>query len=124
MKLKMTNLITIRIVNSKSKAGGLLSSWTSITGKRLHEDMGDWWLREEDLRTSRRDRWPGWRPTSGTSSSYKENSKHQEVQHQLLWKDLVLTKPYLETVVVQDINSSVLLEPVEECRMMDIGPTG
>ena len=121
VKLKMTNLITIRIVNSKSKAGGLLSSWTSIAGKRLRDDMGDWWLREEDLIASRRDRWPGWRPTSGTSSSYKENSEHQEMKHQHLWKDLVLTKPYLETAVVKDINimrglgeDSVMLEPVDD----------
>ena len=131
VKLKMTNLITIRIVNSKSKAGGLLSSWTSIAGKRLRDDMGDWWLREEDLKVSRRDRWPGWRPTSGTSSSYKENSEHQEMKHQHLWKDLVLTKPYLETAVVKDIDimrglgeDSVMLEPVDDCRMMDIGLAG
>ena len=58
VKLKMTYLITIRIVNSKSKAGGLLPSWTSIAGKRLHDDMGDWLLKEEDLITSRRDTWP------------------------------------------------------------------
>ena len=81
-KLKMTNLITKRIINSKTKAADFLPSILNNMGKRLHGDMGDWWLREEDLTTSRRDTWPSWRYTTGTSSSCEEDCEYQEaVQH-------------------------------------------
>ena len=68
-KLKMTNLVTKRIIISKSKAGDLLPTISSNTGKRFRDDQGEWWLREEDLTSSRRDPWPGWRYTPGISST-------------------------------------------------------
>ena len=61
--VKMTNLVTKRIIISKPKAGDLLSTISNSTGKRFREDQGEWWLREEDLTSSRRDPWPGWRYT-------------------------------------------------------------
>ena len=65
------------------------------------------------------------RSTTRTSSSCEEDSECQEVQHQHLWKDLELTKPYLETEAMADIKNSlgedsVKLEPLDEYMVMDI----
>ena len=94
-KLKMTDLNTVRILNSISKAGSLLSVRRQMSGKWLREDPGDWWLRERDLSSSRP--WPSRRGTSRTStSSYKEENECQR-KHHLLWRHLDLAKPYLES---------------------------
>ena len=96
-KLQMTDLNTIRIINSISKAGSLLSVRRQMSGKRLREDPGDWWLRKRDLSSSRREPWPSRRGTSRTStSSYKEENECQR-KHHLLWRHLDLAKPYLES---------------------------
>ena len=52
-KLQMTNLNTIRIINSISKAGNLLSVRRQMAGKRLRDGPGGWWLSERDLSSSR-----------------------------------------------------------------------
>ena len=90
----MTNLKTIRIVNSISKAGNLLSVRRQMAGKRLRDDPGGWWLSERDLSTSRREPWPSRRSTSGASPSYEEENEQQN-EHHLLWRHLDMSKPYL-----------------------------
>ena len=100
-KLQMTNLTTIRIINTMSKAGHLLSVTGQRSGKRLRDSPGVWWLRERDLSSTRRRRpWPSRRcrstSTSGTPpSSYNEENKCQR-KHLLLWRQLKLTDAYLE----------------------------
>ena len=48
-KLQMMDLKTMRIVNSISKSGNLLSLRGQMAGKRLRDDPGGWWLSERDL---------------------------------------------------------------------------
>ena len=60
----------------------------------------------------------------------KENENNvfecQEVQHQLLWKNLELTKPYLETEVMADIKTSLGKDSVklDEHMVMDFELSG
>ena len=99
-KQKMTNLNTIRIMNSMSKAGHLLSIRGQVSGKRLRDNPGVWWLRERDLSSTRREPWPSRRgrstSTSRTSpSSYSDENECQR-KHLLLWRHLELSDAYLE----------------------------
>jgi hypothetical protein len=120
-------LVTKRILLSKSKAGDIFST---STGKRFRDDQGEWWLREEDLTSSRRDTWPSWRYSPGNSSSLTWNKEDDYVYQeamQHLWRNLDMTKPYLEPEVMEDIMNSlgedgVKLETVEEDMVMDLEP--
>jgi hypothetical protein len=128
-KLKCTNLVTKRVITSKSKAGDIFST---STGKRFRDELGEWWLQEEDLTSSRsrRDPWPSWRYRTGNSSSLtwnKEDDYGYQEAMQHLWKNLDMTKPYLESEVMEDIMNSVgedgvKLETVEDDMVMDLEP--
>ena len=91
-KLQMTDLKTVRIMNSISKAGSILSVRQQIAGKRLRDYPGDWWLRERDLSSSRRKPWPSRRGTSRASSSCEEENECQR-KHHLIWRHLDLAEP-------------------------------
>ena len=141
LKLKFTNLVTKRIVQTKSnkihqttksKSGDILST---STGKRFREELGEWWLREEDLTSSRRDTWPSRRCSPGniiTSSSsssawnMEEDFVYQEaVKH--LWIDLDMARAYPEPEMMEYImddleEDGVKLETVEEDMVMDLEP--
>ena len=97
-KLQITDLKTIRIINSISKAGNLLSVRRQMAGKRLRDGPGGWWLSERDLSSSRREPWPSRRGSSGASSSCEEENECQR-KHHLLWRHLDLSEPYLESGV-------------------------
>ena len=71
-----------------------------VSGKRLRDNPGVWWLRERDLSSTRREPWPSRRgrstSTSRTSpSSYSDENECQR-KHLLLWRHLELTDAYLE----------------------------
>ena len=110
-KLQMTNLITLQILNSKSKAGDLLFARRQMAGKRLRDDPGVWWLDEKALTSSRREPWPCRGGTSGASSTCKEESELHD-KHHLLWKELNLMENYLELGVSRDSSAGPEVEGI------------